>query len=94
MTWNELVKAEPRLVGLQRFVRGLAAKQKLDDSPSYCANYNWYVLVKPRLLKLVGWEAEGRFGHRVLGSEEAYDFVYDRLYDLLPDCNDCECWRV
>lgn len=28
---------------------------------------------------------------RKLGSKEAYDLVYDTMYELLPDCRNCSC---
>lgn len=68
-----------------------------DGDPRFCANAAWYGYnghdgLKPRLLRLVGFErAEGR--HPVLSTPEAYDEAYDAIYGALPDCRECGgCW--
>ena len=34
---------------------------------------------------------EQREAHAVLATPEAYDVVYQRLYDLIPNCRRCSC---
>jgi hypothetical protein len=87
MTWDELVKLEPKLGVL------LAEAQAVrDDDPHFCANAIWYDFLKPRLVLLVGWCRPDRT--KPLASEQAYDVAYDTIYEALPDCRDCAaCFR-
>jgi hypothetical protein len=86
-SWSELCRLEPRLRTLAAEIR---AVRDDPDSTHYCANADWYARggFKDRLCELVGWSVD----HPVLGSTEAYDAAYEKLYDLLPDCRDCGCW--
>jgi hypothetical protein len=77
VTFEQLVKIEPRLKDLDR----QAAEVDGSDS-DFCANRVWYGSLKPTLLKLVGWEA----AHPLLKSETAYDVAYEHIYNRLPDC--------
>lgn len=53
LTWNEIVRLEPRLARLLRQARAV----KDDRSESYfCANEIWYRDLKPQLTQLVGWD--------------------------------------
>jgi hypothetical protein len=77
MTFAELASLEPQLGALLR------EASRIDvDSDTFCANAVWYRRFKPRLLLLVGWEAESPR----LRSSEAYDIAYETLYEALPDC--------
>jgi hypothetical protein len=83
-TWKDLIVRDPRLEQLERDVRYHAAQHRIGRY--YCANLHWFGYVGPgfkdRLVRLVGWEANGW----MLRSSEAYDVAYDHLYALLPDC--------
>ena len=56
------------------------------NNADYCANAEWYGYRGPgfkrRMCELVGWDAR----NSLLCSDEAYDVVYQYLYDLLPNC--------
>ena len=83
MTWNELISIEP---ALYRLYLEASAPQETDD-PSFCANAVWADRFKPRLLRLVGWDAM----RPALRTEAAYDLACDNLYAALPDCRSCDC---
>jgi hypothetical protein len=89
MTFDELCALEP---GLRLLYEEARAQRRKRRGPHYCANATWYVLFKPRLSRLVGWERPDR--DPVLGSSEAYDLAYHTVYEALPDCKDCNCLRV
>jgi hypothetical protein len=84
LTWQELVKREPRLRDLLREARAVD-----DSDPHFCANEVWYRHFKPALCELVGWDARVQDG--VVNSSEAYDIAYDKIYNALPDCKACAC---
>jgi hypothetical protein len=76
MTWDALVAAEPQLAELHRRASEVSA------GPDFCANRVWYDVLKPELVRLVGWEAE----RPELRDPAAYDLAYTKLYEQLPDC--------
>jgi len=85
-SWPALVKADPRLLCLLKEV------QEVDGSGQhYCANLIWVRSFKPRLTNLVGWSVSA---HPMLGSRQAYDCAYTKIYEALPDCRDCACIRI
>lgn len=84
VTWDELVKAEPRLSQLEASVKAVD-----DSGPVFCANWVWVNQFKPVLVNLVGWFARDKAA--ILHTAEAYDIAYDHLYGLLPDCRNCKC---
>lgn len=93
MTWDELVRLEPRLLDLEREVRAIRDDKR---KPSFCANAVWlgYGIpglagLKLKMTRLVGWEARGKA--EGLHTERAYDVAYSHLYGLLPDCRNCGC---
>lgn len=53
-TWTELCVLEPALVELEKLARSLADES--DDSDESEVLDPWYLQLKPRLVKLVGWE--------------------------------------
>jgi hypothetical protein len=48
--------------------------------PGYDANGRFYDYYKPKIQSLVGWKATSS----ELRNEEAYDIVYEVIYELLP----------
>ncbi len=89
-TWDDLVRAEPRLAVLRAEVERITA----GDGQRFCANECWYGFngqpgIKPKLVRLVGFLAENL--DLVLHSMMSYDLAYRELYELLPDCWDCDC---
>ena len=93
LTWAELVEREPALGQLEREMRAFRRTPRGDD---FCANARWYgygrfrgIGYKPRLVELVGMCA--RSDDPALRTSDAYDLAYRRLYDLLPDCQQCAC---
>ncbi len=90
LTWDDLVRAEPRLAVLRAEVEQITA----GDGQRFCANEHWYGYngqpgIKRELVRLVGFRAENP--DPVLHSIAAYDATYQELYALLPDCWDCDC---
>lgn len=92
--WQLLVEHEPGLVHLLATARAV----KPGDDPHFCANEVWYGYgrhrgngIKGKLVELVGFH---RHGHRILGTQQAYDTAYKVIYEALPDCRDCSCWRL
>lgn len=90
--WDDLVRREPRLADLLNEARAVTSR----GDPHFCANAVWfgypgsgYPGLKPRLVELVGWEAES--GDPVLHTEVAYDVAYHTVYDALPTCRRCGC---
>lgn len=85
---------EPRLIDV--FVR---AASVIDDGtePYFCANEVFFGYHNPRaslkraILPLAGWYAADDV-HIKLRTEEAYDVVYERIYEALPNCRDCACF--
>ena len=91
VTWDSLVKAEPRLADLLREIR---AVRRVGER--FCANARWYGYGNPRagfkarMCALVGWGR--RSGPALLTTQRAYDVAYDTLYRALPDCRRCGCF--
>jgi len=82
--WDALIKVEPRLEDLfydARAVKDLGKKQ-------FCANIAWYRKLKPRLVRLVGFEAD----NKELRTVEAYMDAYRLVYKELPSCRNCNCF--
>ena len=82
MTWEEMLKIEPELKVL--FENAKAVKPENDY---FCANRIWVCEIKPRLVRLVGYEAR----LEPLRNVEAYDLAYGKIYKELPDCRNCSC---
>ena len=86
ITWSMLVDLEPRLRDLLSNARAV----KDDPSaPSFCANEIWYRKngLRDQLCELVGWSARKK--DSLLQSSDAYDLAYDKIYNALPDCRNC-----
>lgn len=73
VSWEELVKREPRLDELLR------EAQKYKPSPGFCAREVWYGPhgLKRRLRELVGYDRSD--DDPVLSTSEAYDVAYRRI---------------
>ena len=83
LTFEHCLAMDPRIAELL-VEAGLAIAPK--DKP-FCANCIWYRRggLKSRLVELVGLgRAEGP---PQLQTSAAYDAVYHRCYEALPDCN-------
>lgn len=93
LTWNKLILLEPRLLTLYDEAKNTEQK------PGYTANAKWFgegeyrsQAIKPRLLRLVGWTAEG--DEDTLHSCQAYDIAYHTIYWALPDdWQDLDDWQ-
>ena len=76
---------------LRMFVTEAEGFQTNTD-PSWCANDAWYghgrrhYSLRNRVVTIAD-KAAKRFGQR------AYDVVYSGVYELLPDCRNCGCFR-
>lgn len=75
MRWEQMILIEPRLLELYNEAR------RVKRTSSHCANQGWYGPggLKSRMVELVGWDVDG-----VLGTCEAYDTAYRKIYDALP----------
>ena len=89
-SWETLIDREPRLLDLYEEARAIR-----DDkhAPHFCANNVWYGRrgwpgLKERVTALVGWT---RTDDPILGTPQAYDIAYHKIYGALPDCRDCSC---
>jgi protein-tyrosine-phosphatase len=86
MSFEEIAAIEPQV----QFIYEVATRIKDDPAEdSFCANSHFHRPggLKVQLRMYVGWDAtDPRFK-----SEEAYDVVYRRVHDALPDCRDCCC---
>lgn len=86
MTFEQMAAVEPGLLQLADELRAI----KDEGGPSFCANYVWYRKgYRDRMYALVGWEAENDDPR--LHTSEAFDRAYKYLYNLLPDCRNCNC---
>jgi hypothetical protein len=85
--FKELCRLEP---GLQQLFNE-ARRVTSHGDPHFCANRVWYRELKPRLLKLVGWQSTRPDGQ--LHTTTSYDAAYSIIYGALPDCRDCWCLR-
>ena len=85
MNWKQLCQIEPRLVALYNDCKA----ETSTDNPNYCANRVWYRQYKPRLVKLVGMEAE--ITNYDLMGNDAYDMAYRKCYESMPNCRNCSC---
>lgn len=88
MTWEELVKIEPRLLELYH-----AAKYAGTGQERFCGNEAWYgvgdeVGFKHLMSQLAGWETPKTANPRVRTSE-AYEVALDKIYNALPPCRHC-----
>lgn len=83
ITLQQIIQIEPRVGVLLRLARSTHGRK----SHWFCANEVWYELYKPRLEKLVGWEAE----IDALESSEAYGVACEAIYRSLPGCRNCAC---
>lgn len=103
LTWPDLAAMEPRLLVLLAEIKSL---HRLPSTAPFCANDHWYGYAglhkrsfKQRLSALVGWHRVSQMvtdsrAESILSSEAAYDLVYQRLYNALPNCRDCGCMGV
>lgn len=83
MTWEQMIELEPELLELYNLAKSIKR------TPNFCANQIWYGPngLKSRMMQLVGWDADG-----VLGTCEAYDTAYRKIYDALPRCDHAEIY--
>lgn len=87
-TFEELTLIEPRLYQLFRIAQDVD-KMIARFDVDFCASAVWYgygkyenLGLKPRLVTLVGHDANDDR----LRSRQAYDVGYHTIYDALPDC--------
>lgn len=87
MTFEMIARAEPEIARLYRIAGTIK-----DDGASkfFCANEVWYHMLKPRLIRVVGWERESQ-EHPFLMTSQAYSIAYGTIYEKLPSCRDCAC---
>jgi hypothetical protein len=88
-TWEDLVRAEPRLARLQEDV---AAADRLTASSIFCAVCAWHGSggrpgLKTRMYRLVGFGSS----NPDLRTRRAYEVALETLYASLPPCRGCAC---
>lgn len=86
LTWETLIAIDPFFDGLLSGIEGI----ELEPGERFCANDTWYKKYKPLILRRVGWHAPN-YAPGILRTERAYDIVYQKLYDALPNCRNCSC---
>lgn len=84
----KLVEIEPAIGELWEAANAF----RMNTPDPFCANACWYGYCgypgfKPKVCRLVGWEAR----KEVLRTPEAYDLAYDFIADALPGCRNCAC---
>jgi hypothetical protein len=91
MTFDNLVRLEPRLAVLANEARGYREEAKYRRN--FCANAVWYGPgnLRSRLIRLVGWFST--HPDPAVCSSRAYKVAYETIYGLLPDCRHRECPR-
>jgi hypothetical protein len=96
LAWEKLIKMEP---DLDQVLKQAEAVKDDKSKPSFCASWVWYGYdekwpgprgFKGKISHLVGWDSRNDF-HRILGSSEAYDLTYEKIYATLPNCRNCFC---
>ncbi len=77
MTWDQLIAMEPRLLRLYEHAKNCK------PTKGFCADQVWYGRggLKAQMAELVGFGSDG-----ALGTPEAYDIAYRKIYNVLPDC--------
>ncbi len=88
LTFDDLCRLDPELRTLEQYARE-CARAEVHRGRTCCGNRPFYERVKPRLLPLVGWMRRPK--HEVLSTTEAYDVAIRHLYNLMPDCGQCDC---
>lgn len=88
--FERLVEYEPELLQLEYECKLLKAWYK--DALRVCGNAMWYGWgpyhgIRPRMVKLVGYEVERKDQPQLMRGREGYDIARGYLYSLLPDCN-------
>lgn len=86
--FEKLVEHEPELLQLEYECQILY--QWHEGAPRVCGNAMWYGWgpyrgIRPRMVKLVGYEVE-RPRAEIMRGREGYDIARGYLYHLLPDC--------
>lgn len=84
LTSWQMAEIEPRLIDLFLDVQKASF---VNWKAAFCANAVWYKKFKPRLERLVGFEA----ANKKLRTMQAYDCAYEKLYSALPECRNCNC---
>jgi hypothetical protein len=93
--FKEIGNIDSRLWHLVQEAREYRQVSRRDRRKGICANNRFYGGgafydrgLKPRLIKLAGWEAE----NTLLKSSDAYDVAYEYIYSQLPNCRGCGCF--
>lgn len=86
ITWDRIVQECPELGRMRDEARVVD-----DGDPHFCANDVWYEHFKPRLLRLVGFEALPAYSADWMYGSKAYEVAYRTIYNELPDCRMCIC---
>jgi len=84
LTFSQLAALEPGLKALLIDCRGL---QPILGRT--CPLHDWYKLFKPRLVRLVGFDA--RVNDEILRSSRAYNLAYQKCFDALKCPKGCLC---
>ena len=76
-TWDQLCEVEPRLMRLWHLVSAVKGNGSLSE-----LDFLWSKYYKPILVNLVGFN---RGEDSVLGTIQAYDLAYEKIYNTLAD---------
>jgi hypothetical protein len=84
LTWDGLVKLEPRLALLLNEIKVTRRESRIKGLQRWQLDNLWYGKFKPAMCELVGFGVRG-----TLGSIKAYDIAYEKLCQALEGKN----WR-
>lgn len=86
LLWETFAEREPKLEELRQELVNAAVP---GETP-FCKEAFWYGKVKPRLVRLIGRQAEDER----MRSENGYALAYHTLYGLVRNCDhEGDCWR-
>jgi hypothetical protein len=87
-TFEEYAQVDERIGELLQQAQAV----KRTEGERFCANSVWYgpERLRSKVVKLVG--TGRKVGPPELQTSSAYDIVYRKVYDALPDCYHCNCF--
>ncbi len=84
LTFEDVTNIDMRLLDLVSDIQKLNTK---DIGNNFCADTVWSREFKPRMCRIVGWEAD----KEELREPYLFEMVYRKLYNLMPVCGEVEC---
>lgn len=82
LSWEVIIAIDPFFDDLLCEIQGIRADE------NFCANGIWFETYKPAIVRRIGWYAPN-YAPEILKTERAYEIAYRKLYNALPDCQNC-----